>query len=133
MEKLTLALTLAEPVGYIRSFVDEGEIMLGMLDDFMKARQEGSATPVSLDYVGRLLKALKEELSHKPSPKKILTKQEMNILILLAEGLLNKEIADRLQITSGTVKFHLKNVYRKLEAHNRIQALQQARQLGLLT
>ncbi|SFE68424.1 LuxR family transcriptional regulator, maltose regulon positive regulatory protein [Paenibacillus algorifonticola] len=131
LEKLTLALTLAEPVGYIRSFVDEGEIMLGMLDDFMKARQEESVTSVSPDYVERLLKALKEAPSHKPSPKKILTKQEMKILILLADGLLNKEIADRLQITSGTVKFHLKNVYRKLEAHNRIQALQQAKQLGL--
>jgi LuxR family maltose regulon positive regulatory protein len=132
LEKLGAALALAEPVEYIRSFVDEGMIMFGMLDEFMKGRQEGSVTSVSPDYVGRLLEALKEAPNNEPSPNKILTEQETKVLILIADGLLNKEIADRLQITNGTVKFHLKNVYRKLEAHNRIQALQQAKQIGLL-
>ncbi|WP_052736999.1 helix-turn-helix domain-containing protein [Paenibacillus algorifonticola] len=65
-------------------------------------------------------------------PKKRLTEQEFKILLLIADGLLNKEIAHSLNIKDDTVKFHIKNVYRKLGADNRIQALQQAKQLQIL-
>jgi LuxR family transcriptional regulator, maltose regulon positive regulatory protein len=60
-----------------------------------------------------------------------LTKRELQILNLLDKGLTNKEIARELVVTSGTVKVHTKNVYRKLSVNNRRTAVTLARALGL--
>ncbi|MDF2648799.1 MAG: hypothetical protein K0Q73_4604, partial [Paenibacillus sp.] len=128
--QLETALHLAEPEGYIRSFIDEGPKMAEMLSAYLKARRD-SSTP-SVSYVKQLLQALNVTLDEDRSPKEILTEQEFKILLLIADGLLNKEIAHSLNIKGDTVKFHIKNMYRKLGANNRAQALQQAKQLQIL-
>jgi DNA-binding NarL/FixJ family response regulator len=64
-----------------------------------------------------------------PAP---LTSRQSQILPLLAEGLPNKRIADALGLTEGTVKQHLKDLFRRLNANNRTQAVREARRLGLL-
>ncbi|MEC0238317.1 LuxR C-terminal-related transcriptional regulator [Paenibacillus dokdonensis] len=129
---LETALRLAEPQGYIRSFIDEGPIMAEMLSAFLKKVEQGSLTrnnsQVSLTYVKQLLLAMDTKPDENRSPKGILTEQEKRILRLVAGGLSNKEIAQRLYITGETVKFHMKNVYRKLGVNNRIQALQHAKE-----
>jgi DNA-binding NarL/FixJ family response regulator len=56
----------------------------------------------------------------------------LQILPLLAEGMPNKRIADALGLTEGTVKQHLKDLFRRLKANNRTQAVRVARRLGLL-
>jgi DNA-binding NarL/FixJ family response regulator len=61
-----------------------------------------------------------------------LTSRQQQILPLLAEGMPNKQIADVLGVTEGTIKQHLKDLFRRLEADNRTQAVKQARRLGLL-
>jgi DNA-binding NarL/FixJ family response regulator len=61
-----------------------------------------------------------------------LTSRQLQILPLLAEGLPNKRIADALGLTEGTVKQHLKDLFRRLNANNRTQAVSEARRLGLL-
>jgi len=61
-----------------------------------------------------------------------LTPRESDILLLLADGLSNKEIARRLSISPDTVKDHLTRLYLKLSAHDRHHAVLQARALGLL-
>ncbi|MCD9025032.1 response regulator transcription factor [Cohnella silvisoli] len=66
------------------------------------------------------------------SHNEILTEQETKVLRLIADGLSNKEIVPRLNITGETVKFHIKNVYRKLGVNNRVRALQRARELRIL-
>ena len=48
-----------------------------------------------------------------------LTTRERQIVLVLAEGLTNKEIARRLRLTEGTVKVHLHNIYQKLGISNR--------------
>lgn len=123
---LGTALHLAEPEGYIRSFLDEGPKMQELLSTYLKV-QIGSLIPdpkVSLSYVKQLLKALDVTIEEKLTLKEILTEQEMKVLHLIASGLSNKEIADRLYVTGETVKFHIKNMYRKLGINNRVQALQ---------
>lgn len=60
-----------------------------------------------------------------------LTAREAQILMLLAEGMLTKEVALRLHISAETVKTHLRNVYQKTGATNKIEALNKTR--GLLT
>ena len=61
-----------------------------------------------------------------------LTSRQSQILPLLAEGMPNKRIADALGLTEGTVKQHLKDLFRRLNANNRTQAVGEARRLGLL-
>lgn len=63
-----------------------------------------------------------EGLSPKPALE-VLSDRERDILDLIAEGLLNKEIADRLNIAGGTVKQHNYNIYRKLNVNNRVEAI----------
>lgn len=130
--QLEKALQLAEPEGYIRSFIDEGPIMAELLAAYMKERQGSSVRNVPLAYVRKLLQACDVSAAPEEKPKEWLTEQETKVLWLIADGLSNKEAAKQLNITGETVKFHIKNVYRKLGVGNRIQALQRAKQLRII-
>ena len=61
-----------------------------------------------------------------------LSEREIEVLALFAEGLSNQEVAEKLIISLGTVKAHSSNIYRKLDASNRAQAVIKARELNLL-
>jgi LuxR family maltose regulon positive regulatory protein len=128
------ALSLAELEGFQRIFLDEGEPMTRLL----YLAVENKVSPV---YSGILIRKLLEK-----SPKAInlpknsnvdlieaLSDREMDVLRLLSEGLTNSEIAARLFITLSTVKGHTTNIYGKLSAKNRTQAVARARILGLLS
>ena len=64
--------------------------------------------------------------------EEVLSPREREVLVLLAEGRTNREIASALSITLATVKSHLVRIYAKLEASNRNEALGRAVSLGLL-
>jgi len=61
-----------------------------------------------------------------------LTAREQEVLLLLARGLRNKEIAARLYVSERTVNFHLANIYQKLNVSGRTEALSKAHEKGLL-
>ncbi len=61
-----------------------------------------------------------------------LTKQELCVLELVAKGMINKEIAEELNISIATTKAHLESIYKKLNAHNRVQAVVKAITLQLI-
>ena len=61
-----------------------------------------------------------------------LSERELEVLQLIAEGLTNREIASRLFLSLNTVQAHTRNVYGKLDVHNRTQAVVRARALGVL-
>lgn len=67
-----------------------------------------------------------------PAPDGPLTNRELDIINLLADRLSNKEIAQRLFISPGTVKRHTNNIYRKLTTHNRQEAVAKAKTFGLI-
>ena len=135
LEPLERALTLAEPEGYVWIFVDEGPPMARLL---YEALSGGIAT----DYVRRLLAAVpvsEPEQAHPPTPQppgtewvEPLSKRELEVLQLLAEGLTNQEIANKLFLSLNTVKVHTRNIYGKLGAHHRAEAVARARALGIL-
>ncbi|HPH96688.1 MAG TPA: tetratricopeptide repeat protein [Anaerolineaceae bacterium] len=87
----------------------------------------------------REILALSAELAKTSAPAKApaaladpLTRQEVEILRLLAAGLTNQQIAEKLVISVGTVKFHVHNLYGKLNAQSRTQAVACGRELGLI-
>ncbi len=60
-----------------------------------------------------------------------LSERELEVLRLIADGLSNAEIADKLFIAQGTVKRHINNIYGKLDVQSRTQAVAKAREIGL--
>jgi LuxR family maltose regulon positive regulatory protein len=141
---LARALALAEPEGYVRTFVDLGEPMRSQIDD-CKLQLENDRTWQHLaDYIDKLLAAfpgadlenanLKPKVPRLQSPLLLepLSERELAVLQLIAEGLSNQEIADKLIVAVSTVKTHINNIYGKLGVGSRTQALARARELKLL-
>ena len=135
---LTRALVLAEPEGYVRTFADEGAAMGDLLSEVLDAQQRGrlDATPsVPMRYLAKLLAALAREDAAPAADERLpepLSERELEVLALVAAGMSNKEIAGRLFVSVTTVKTHINNLYRKLDARSRIQAVARARELGIL-
>ena len=133
---LRRALDLAMPQGYIRVFADEGEPMQSLLARFevgMGAESRGAMR----EYIRQLMEATGPErasmaLPSHPAALDALTRREIRILKQLQSSLSNRELADALFITEGTLKWHLKNIYSKLGVASRMAAVAVGRQGGLL-
>ncbi|HLZ63376.1 MAG TPA: LuxR C-terminal-related transcriptional regulator [Ktedonosporobacter sp.] len=143
LEHLSRALALAEPEGYIRLFVDEGEPMSHLLAQ-MHRRLPGNQ-PGSARYRERLLALLggahdKDE-SHSSlaasragmsSLVEPLSERELEVLRLIVAGCSNREIADRLVIAVSTVKWYVNAIYGKLQVESRTKAVARARELNIM-
>jgi LuxR family maltose regulon positive regulatory protein len=142
---LEQALRQAAPVGYLRSFLDEGEPMRALLTEYLTKYTPQDAQIIQ--YGQRLLNAfgttgasVAPALSPNPTfPSAAnaaliepLSERELEVLRLVERGLANQAIADELIIALSTVKKHLINIYGKLAVNSRTQALTRARVLGLL-
>lgn len=142
LESLERALRLAEPEGFVRTFVDEGEPIRLLLAEIQRrhARDRASADDIDQEpmrkYVTRLIALISGPVSASaratqelPDP---LTERELEILRLMSSGLSNEEIAAALVVAVSTVKSHINHVYGKLGTSRRTQAVSVARDLGLL-
>ena len=76
-------------------------------------------------------RALRELVRPQTDPLTPLSEREREVLVLLAQGSSNREIAQKLVIAEGTVKTHVSNIMAKLQAENRTQAANIARRYGL--
>jgi LuxR family maltose regulon positive regulatory protein len=133
---LERVLSLAEPEGYVRIFVDEGLPMARLL-------YEALSQGVESDYIRRLLAAFpvaeSEQTASSPmrgSKSELvepLSERELEVLQLIAEGLTNQEVATRLYLSLHTVKVHARNIFTKLAVKNRAQAVARGRALGILS
>lgn len=134
-DALEQALTRAEPEGFVRVFLDEGEPMRRLLLEWMNASREGGRMT---EYVRELLAAFGSVKEIHPSsfvPHPLvepLSEREMEVLRGLAHGLSYRDIAEQLVVAQGTVKVHVHNIYSKLGVANRTQAIVRARELALL-
>lgn len=126
------ALTLAEPEGYVHTFIREGDPMCRLL---RKAARGASAR-----YVVELLAAFEPETERVSAPAKSvavrgshsLSERELQVLRLLRSSLTSTEIAGELVVAPSTVRSHIKNIYRKLDVHSRMEAVQRGQELGIL-
>jgi len=131
MQLLGEALSLAEPGGFIRLFVDEGLPMAQLLS-------AGAAQGMLPDAIGALLAVCQAEARppEDPSPAQSLTEplsqRELEVLRLIAQGLSNRAISGRLFLALDTVKGHNRHIFGKLQVQSRTEAIARARALGLL-
>jgi LuxR family maltose regulon positive regulatory protein len=135
-------LALAEPGGFIRIFVDEGAPMRMAISEFRLSieKQPRGQDRKLYGYVDKLLAAfaqpavmpqlkIENPKSKLPEP---LSQRELEVLQLIAQGLSNHEIGERLFLALDTVKGHNRNIYSKLQVQRRTEAIARARELDLL-
>ena len=132
-EDAILNALMAGATGYVLKERDDIEIALSI-----RSILRGGA-PIDPFIALQILKQL--PLSHEQAEKKnieneiddaLLSKREHEILLLVAQGLSNKEIASQINLSRYTVESHIKHIYRKLAVCTRIKAVDTARSLGLL-
>jgi LuxR family maltose regulon positive regulatory protein len=142
---LAQALSLAEPEGYVLTFVNEGQPMIALLLKVLDAQQKGHPAllhRISPAYIHKLLAALSKDTllqSTEATRQGIeqplvepLSARELEVLQRIAAGKSNQAIAQEFIISLGTIKTHINNIYGKLNVHSRTQAIARARELHLL-
>jgi DNA-binding NarL/FixJ family response regulator len=95
----------------------------GIVDALKELYRGGS--PMSPNIARKLVNVFREK-SDNSMHSSLLGKRENQVLILLSQGLLYKEIASQLSITVGTVRQHIHNIYDKLHVQNRTEAINKA-------
>jgi LuxR family maltose regulon positive regulatory protein len=144
LASLERALTLAEPEGYVRVFVDEGPPMAGLLGRMIASRK--SRTPGMKAYIHKLLAAFEKQATSRttqgnPSPMKginpeplaePLSEREREVLRLLGTELKGPEIAHELFISLNTLRTHTQSIFGKLGVNNRRAAVRRGKELALL-
>jgi LuxR family transcriptional regulator, maltose regulon positive regulatory protein len=111
--------------------------MAGLLAAALEARQRGHLEPpVSARYLRKLIATLERDASGTATPDnglpESLSERELEVLQHIAAGKASRRIASELFVSVGTVKTHTNNLYRKLDAHSRTQAVARARELNLI-
>lgn len=134
---LQRALSLAEPEGYVRLFLDEGVSMAQLL-------REAVTRGIMPNYAGRLLAAFEagqpERAGKEPRPTPTtsqsliepLSQRELQILRLFKTELSGPDIARELTVALSTVRTHTKSIYSKLNVNSRRAAVKRAAELGLI-
>jgi LuxR family maltose regulon positive regulatory protein len=132
LQTLEQALVLAEPEGFIRTFVDEGASMVELLK---RMKTKGGRLAA---YIDKLLSALEQQSESQTSPfilhplDEPLSQRELEVLQLIAQGLSNDEIGKRLFLALDTVKGHNRKIFDKLQVQRRTEAVARAHEMGLL-
>lgn len=139
--ELRSALTRAVTGGFVRSFLDEGEPILRLLREQLKASHIQTSSTDML--VAQLLRAsgdscrcaasvLPQTDAVGPAGPERLTRVQVEILQMASAGLQNREIAQRVGMTEGSVKWYMQQIFNKIGVRKRAGAFERARLLGLL-
>jgi LuxR family transcriptional regulator, maltose regulon positive regulatory protein len=137
--ELRTGLRLAQMGGFVRCVLDEGDPVLRLIKSEYRALLDSrGATAIGqeLEFMQCLLErsgtGLAQLPERSPTSLQALTDRERELLVLLANGTSNKDVANRMFVSENTVKFHLKNIYAKLAVSSRVRAITAAREIGLI-
>jgi LuxR family maltose regulon positive regulatory protein len=113
-------------------FLFDLNITNDLLNDVYKIQASGN-TKIPDKFINNLKRAIETKKSRIKNQSEFeLSARELDTLKLIAENLINQEIADKLFISVNTVKTHLKNIYLKLEVDNRAKAVVKAKELRMI-
>lgn len=138
VEQLKAALTLARTGGHLRSFIDEGLPLYRLLclaaENSAIAEEVAGLRVAFEDEALPVYKPINAAYAEKSSAPLIepLSERELEVLRLIAQGLSNQEISERLFIALSTVKGHNRVIFDKLQVKRRTEAVALARERGLL-
>lgn len=131
IESIRKALTLAEPEGYFRLFIDQGNKMQELLENVLAIYPDDES--FSAGYVSSLIKQINSENnSNGQSMDEPLSDREIEVLRLLSAGFSNQAIADKLFVAIGTIKKHTHSIYQKFNVDSRTRAIKKARELNII-
>jgi LuxR family maltose regulon positive regulatory protein len=131
IESIRKALSLAEPEGYFRLFIDQGKKIEELLEIVLAIYPDDES--FSAGYVSSLIKQINSESSSNgQSIDEPLSDREIEVLRLLSAGFTNQAIADKLFVAIGTIKKHTHSIYQKLEVDSRTRAIKKARELNII-
>lgn len=147
----TLRETLQEAQleGFVRIFKDEGPALLGLLREVLDSlnASQGQDSAAVRQFAGAIVAPAARMAAEQPPAPKVetaqpaaavqlpdseLTTRELDVLRLLADGLGNQIIAEKLFVSVTTVRTHLRNINIKLDAHNRTEAIAIARRRAII-
>jgi DNA-binding CsgD family transcriptional regulator len=126
------SLTVDEASKMLNELVGKGHLTLQAEDGVMAYALNEWDRPPALDDVVASSDLASQDCAGPNSLEDPLSERELEVLTLLASGRTNSEIAKDLFVAVGTVKSHVNNIYRKLDARNRAEAVNQAREIKLL-
>ncbi len=132
MQDVQDALTIGAQRQYLRVFLDEGRELGALLERLEGEKQHSSQTGPLIRRLRQSLRSTDGRERQTAVPNEQLTRREISILKRLESDLSNKEIAEAIFVSEGTLKWHLHNVYGKLNVKNRAGALIRAKAMGLL-
>lgn len=120
----TLLLTIHDEIQYLRRAVDLGANGYVLKDsDFNTLSRAIKSVYKGEDFIDKkLLPLFNEKILYNEDETNELTKREREILVLIAKGYINKEIAQHLSISEKTVKNHISNLFKKIDVSDRTQA-----------
>ena len=125
LEILAEGLKLSQPEGFIRSYVDAGAGLIPLL-------RESARRGIMPDYVGQILNAYDDGKKASLPLVEPLSERELEVLRLVTAGMSNREIAEKLFISTGTAKTHVHNICGKLGVRNRTEAAMRAKELNMV-
>lgn len=131
-EELETALALAKKYRYIRLLADEGICMMQMLSVYQREKGADAFAGQIMELAGSVSRYFPNYLRAPAEYYEPLTATEKKVLRLMALGMSNDEIAEKLGRKPGTVKFHSNSIFRKLRVSNRQQAVNRGETIGLL-
>ena len=131
-EELETTLTMAKKYRYIRLLADEGICMVQMLPVYQREKGADAFTDQIIELAGSVSRYLPNYLKGPSEYYETLTETEKKVLRMMALGMSNDEIAEKLGRKAGTVKFHSNSIFRKLQVPNRQQAVNRGKTIGLL-
>jgi LuxR family maltose regulon positive regulatory protein len=132
------SLSHAQRSGYTRLFIDEGPACAQLLATLLSSPSSKLDDPLLSGYKKHLLALCDPKTPEHGIPiqepcSTLLNTREAEITRLLARGLSNKDIAQTLCLAESTVKWYIKNIYSKLDVHNRAQVVIRAQELSLFS
>jgi LuxR family maltose regulon positive regulatory protein len=136
---LSASLAMAEPEAHQRIILDEGTAMQNLLRDWLVSAENSPsrlyAQSLLSQFSSQSVLPSEAQAQHFAGENLIepLSPREIEVLSLIADGKTNKEIAQQLIVSPGTIKAHTSNIYRKLDVANRTEAVARARQLSILS